>query len=782
MSPSGFALRRAACFAPLAALLVPAVVRAEPAALPAPPPGSTEAPKPKAPGERIALQLEEAELGDLVRTIGELTGKRFVIASPKLAKVKASVFAPQKVTVGEAYQAFLAVLSANGLTVVPQSGFYKIVESADVARQLTPLERGELPREERYVTRIHRLAHLPAEDVATNVLSKLATKDASIVPYGDVLIITESSANLRRMLEVLDVIDQGGEADKVWLRPIQFLPAAQVEKELSEMLGLKGASQGAPSPAGAALHVARIVALERPNAVVVVGTRASFDRIERLLEMIDVAPSNELKMQVVLLQHADAKKVVGPINEALGNAAATPANGALAPGRGGAAGAASPVAALEAPVKVSADETSNALIVTATPRDFVHVREVIRELDRPKRQVYIEAAILDLSTENGLSVGVAWHGGGQGKAAVGPDGTQTAYGGFRAATSASIPTDELQALALGVRGPEIPFLSGALGEKLGLSTIPSFGAFLSAVATQKGADILSTPTILASDNTAAEIKVQLKTSLQPNAPQLNALGAGLGGLTGAAGAAGALSGFGASGGSNIAASYAGIGPRVKVTPHLNESDDVRLDIEEVISDIQSAPGPSDTFGTVSYLERTASTTLTVKNGQTIVIGGLVRNKLERRETKVPILGDIPLLGFLFRTRGDRMEKSNLVLVLTPHIIRDEADRRRIYERKMQERQEMIDHDMVFHGEDWAPPRDWHLAHGLVGHIRLSYLELARQRREAAEAAAHEAISAPGATPGIELPVPSVAPGAASLPKASTSPAGAAVVRPPNIER
>src|SRR5690349_9256674 len=161
--------------------------------------------KPKAPGDRVSLQLEDADLSELVRVVGELTGKRFVIASPKLAKTKASVYAPQKVTVAEAYQAFLAVLAANGLTVVPQAGFLKIVESQDVTRQLTPIEKGDVPAEERYVTRIHRLKHLGAEEVATGVLAKLATKDATIMPYapGNLLIITETGANLRRMLEIL---------------------------------------------------------------------------------------------------------------------------------------------------------------------------------------------------------------------------------------------------------------------------------------------------------------------------------------------------------------------------------------------------------------------------------------------------------------------------------------------------------------------------------------------------------------------------------------------------
>lgn len=726
----------------------------------------------------MALQLEDADLSELVRVIGEMTGKRFVIASPKLAKTKASVYAPQKVTVAEAYQAFLAVLAANGLTVVPQAGFLKIVESQDVARQLTPIEKGDLPPDERYVTRIHRLSHLSAEEVSSNVLSKLATKDASIVPYpaGNLLIITETSSNLRRMLEVLDAIDSAGEEDKLYLQPLRHVPSAQVEKQLNAIFGLASAEKKSPtnvdaaSQAGGPLHVARIVALDRPNALVIVSTRSSYERILRLLEPIDVAPSNEAQVRVVMLQHADAKKIVGPINEAINGGSATTA--AIGGGAGGGArpggpvGGTSPV--LEGAAKVSADETTNSLIVTATPRDFGPIKAVIDALDRPKRQVYIEAVVLDISVERGNDLNASWHGGFPTSAVAG-DGQQTNYGGFRALNSITPSTNELQAFALGVRGPEIPFLKNVPG----LSTIPSFGAFLSAIAISKQADILSTPHILASDNTVAEIKVQLQTSLQPNAPQTSIIP----GVP-------SIPGQNLNVGSTVANNFRGIGPRIKVTPHLNDSDQVRLDIDELISDIQSTPDKGDTFGTISYVERTANTTLTVKDGQTVVIGGLVRNRMSRSETKTPILGDIPLLGLLFRSRAERLEKSNLVLVLTPYIVRDQTDLRRIFERKMQERQELIDRETVFTGKEWSAPKDWSRTHGLIADIRLAQRDVAVRIAEA-EAAAPAAAERVVAQPPLDLPVPQMpAGGSGGGSKSPPTPTGgiANPARPGVLER
>lgn len=718
---------------------------------------------PKAPSDRVALQLEEADLSELVRVIGEMTGKKFVIASPKLAKTKASVYAPQKVTVAEAYQAFLAVLAANGLTVVPQAGFLKIVESQDVARQLTPIEKGALSADERYVTRIHRLSHLSAEEVSTNVLSKLSTKDASIVPYpaGNLLIITETSANLRRMLEVLDAIDSAGEEDKLYLQPLRYVPSAQVEKQLNAIFGLAAAEKKTPGAdgaqhAGGPLHVARIVALDRPNALVIVSTRSSYERILKLLEPIDIAPSNEAQVRVVMLQHADAKKIVGPINEAIGGSGGAGAaigggNGARAAGGGGPIAATTPV--LEGSAKVSADETTNSLIVTATPRDFGPIKAVIDALDRPKRQVYIEAVVLDIAIERGNDLNASWHGGFP-TGAVAGDGEQTNYGGFRALNSITPSSNELQAFALGVRGPEIPFLKNVPG----LSTIPSFGAFLSAIAISKQADIVSTPHILASDNTVAEIKVQLQTSLQPNAPQTSIIP----GIP-------TTPGQNLNVGSTVANNFRGIGPRIKVTPHLNDSDQVRLDVDELISDIQTTPDKGDTFGTISYVERTATTTLTVRDGQTVVIGGLVRNRMSRSETKVPILGDIPLFGLLFRSRAERLEKSNLVLVLTPYIVRDQTDLRRIFERKMQERQELIDRETVFAGKEWAAPKDWSRTHGLIAEIRIQQHDMDLKIAEA-EANTPSATEKVVAQPALDLPVPQMpAGGGASPPGSSKSP-------------
>lgn len=712
-----------------AVLLLPAVASAQPRKHAAPLPAPTEEPapgpdaafehEPRRPDELVTLSLENAGLPELVQTMSEMTGKRFVVAAtPK--SFQATVVAPQKVTVAEAYQAFLSILASNHLTVVPRGRFLKIVDSQDAVHEapVRSTREGVLP-DERYVTYIHTVSHVSAEEIASSVLSKLASHDGAVIPYGRVILLTDTGPSVQRMMRVLDELDVAQPQDKVWLEPLQYVPSADVKKELDEIIEPKGAEKDKPKATGGdpGARVTRLVALDRPNALLVVGTQAGYERLLELLRAIDVAAPNDGQMHVVMLEHADAKKIVGPINEVV-TAAAQPA------GAGGGAGAAAGTSAsrvLEAPVKVSAEETNNALIVTASAHDFAAVREVIRRLDQPRRQVYIEAVVMDLSVTRTNVMSSAMHGFGDVSGSLGAG--SVVYGGSNPMSSLLLPTDPtaLQALVLGVRGPSIP-VPGFLQSALGTTSIPGLGFFLDAYAVSNDADILSTPHILATDNTPAEIHVQLNTSLQRNAPSYATPSTSSTSGAGAASSLGSLAMFSAPATQN----YGKIGPKIKVTPHIDESDEVRLDVEETISDLTGSL-PQGSLGTVDFTERGATTTLTVKDRHTAVIGGLVRDKVTHTATKVPLLGDIPVLGALFRSTNDGVEKDNLVLVLTPHIIRTEDDMREIFEQRMQERQEFVDHYFAFRERPSAGFDPAH-GHGLLAEVRASCAEAAERRR------------------------------------------------------
>jgi general secretion pathway protein D len=297
---------------------------------------------------------------------------------------------------------------------------------------------------------------------------------------------------------------------------------------------------------------------------------------------------------------------------------------------------------------------------------------------------------------------------------LGGAGPSTMLGGWNAGTSAAFPADPsvLQGFAAGVRGPDLPGTSQYTSTGL---SIPAFGVVVNALATSGRGNVMATPHIIATDNVAAEIHVGENIALQTNA------GGSLGNLANL----GTAATIGAMGGINLNSQRTDVGNKIKVTPHINESDQVRLEIEQE----SSAPGaPEGALGVVPLIKRTASTTVVVKDQQTVVIGGLTRDETVISRDKVPVLGDIPVLGFLFSRTNKTKRKTNLLLILTPHVIREQADLRRIFERKMQERQEFIDRYFVFETTNWRPPTDYARSNGLVEEIRQAFFEIDEQAR------------------------------------------------------
>lgn len=347
---------------------------------------------------------------------------------------------------------------------------------------------------------------------------------------------------------------------------------------------------------------------------------------------------------------------------------------------------------------------------------------------------------MDLSVSDSTSLGLSFHGG----TVLGAQQDSLLMGGFNSSKSIGFPSDPslLQGFAAGVRGPGIPNTTNLLGTGV---SIPAFGVVLDALASSGRSNILATPHIIATDNVAAEISIGENIPLQTN----------VGGSTPAASGSStssAASLLGSLGGTGSSAPRQDIGNKIKITPHINESNQVRLEIQQE-SSAQGAT--SGSLGVVSIIKRTANTTVIVQDQQTVVIGGLMSDSYATTRTKVPILGDLPLLGALFRTSEVQKSKKNLLLVLTPHVIRNQEDLRKIFEQRMQERQEFLDRYMVFSGDDWKPPHDWSRSNGLLEDIRQSFAEIAEQEQL-------ERDSLPRETPLHEPSPPIELPGDASV--------------------
>jgi general secretion pathway protein D len=705
-------------------------------------------PRPGATG--VNFNLEDADLPELVKAISNITGKRFIYGG-KLRQIKATVYSPEKVSAAEAYSAFLSILETNGMTVIPHGRFLKIVESPGIVTDNTEIvgTASPVPNEDRYVTRLYRLAHIDATDTA-NVLGKFKTKDGDITVYppGNLLIITETGSNIHRMMRILEEIDVGGAGEQLWVEPIHYTSASELATKLIDILDLKGGkgggAPGAPGAAGKAGAVGgaggtRIVADDRGNALIITATEPDYLRLLELIKRLDVKQSGEGEIHVQYLQYAACKDLSQTLNQILGTSGlggaagrppgatgTTPLPGAPAGGAGvrGAAGSGLDEV-FEGRVRITCDEATNSIVTTSSLRDYAQLRNVIDKLDRPRRQVFIEAVIMDVGVSRTTDMGIAYHGGAP--VPFGSLGDGVAYGGNNIATSISGVPANLEALAFGLRGPDIPNSQNLFGTGL---SIPALGVVLHALGQDGDTNVLATPHILATDNTKAEISIGQNIPLQTN------VGGGLGALAGAAGAAGgaagALGGLGLlSGGGGFSAPRQDVGTKITVTPHVNDSDQVRLELVEEISDAGVATGA---LGAIPINKRTANTTLVVRDQQTVVIGGLVRDATTNQETKVPILGDIPVLGFLFKQSKRTKSKSNLLLVLTPYVIRDQDDLRAIFERKMQERQEFIDRYFVFNeSTSWQPPKDYRRANGLVEDIRQQLIHQDEKAKQAADA-------------------------------------------------
>jgi general secretion pathway protein D len=271
-------------FLPTFAVLATLVSLARDASADAPAdPKAASAPIPRDPNGKVTFTLQDADITELVRVIGEITGRHFIVASGKAKGIKATVYSPDKVTVDAAYRAFLAILQANGLTVMPEGPFEAIVDSQDISRQATPVQKSGDSRAPplAYVTRILKLAHVDATDVAVNVLAKFETTSGSIVPYepSNLLILTDTAENVARMMRILEQIDVGGPHQQVFFQPLFYVPGHDLEKTLSSVFDVRGSvdkpGEGAHREGG----VAKVVAVDRPNALIIVGTEGAYLRL-----------------------------------------------------------------------------------------------------------------------------------------------------------------------------------------------------------------------------------------------------------------------------------------------------------------------------------------------------------------------------------------------------------------------------------------------------------------------------------------------------------------------
>lgn len=604
----------------------------------------------------VTLDFDNVEIGVLVKFVSELTGKNFIIDDK--VKGKVTIMSPKKIPVEEVYKVFLSVLEINGFTVVPSGNMIKIIPSV-AAREKgleTRTKKDPATQEDRMVTQIIPLERANPDEIK-RILDPIIPKTSSVLSYppAGMLVITDYLSNIKRMQEIVSVLDVEGAGDQISYVPLQNASASEVVKALNTIF----TQSPARGKAGAAL---RAVADSRTNSIILLASGAETESVRKLIAFMDKdVPRGESNIQVYRLQNSVAEDLAKVLTNIVKEGSSTAsASGGASPAAGVKT---APTTVVSKNVQIVPDKATNTLVVMAEREDYKIIENIIKQLDVPRPMVYIEALIMEVNAKKDFKLGVEWRGITEhGSVDGNPTAAFAGSGGVSSTTKGgyNILDGLLTTTTAGVVGAfPAGFSMGMVGAniKIGGVTFPTIGAVIQAYRDDSEVSILSTPQIMTLNNEEAEINVGSNVPYVTRQDQTNA------GTTGA---------------TNYSSyEYRDVGVNLKVTPNINEENFIRLKINQEVTKVQSGADQARP----TTLKRTAKTTVIVKDNETVVIGGLVGDSTDDSTYKFPLLGDIPLLGWLFKTKSSSREKTNLYVFLTPHIVRTQADAAKLYQEK-----------------------------------------------------------------------------------------------------
>ncbi len=633
---------------------------------------------PASDNDLIYLNATDVEVKDLIKQISRASGLNFLIDDKIRGKV--TIISEKPMTKDMAYQAFLSSLQVMGYTTVETpGGLIKIVQTKEAINQPIELYKDSSPNTDKYITRIIQVKNISANDLST-VVKGLVSKDGNLFAYPSTnsIILTDAGSNIDRILGIIRELDQEGPQEVIEIIPILNADSKDITDKILQLyeddINEKGATATArprgrrsnqPAELQDAPSISKVISDERTNSIIILGSKRSIIKVRALVARLDASIQGiEGSIHVYYLRHANAvemSEVLGSLVSGSSKKSSTKASKGAAATEGKAAAAAAATTGgvqLESDVKVTADESTNSLVITASPKDYeTLIEKVVRKLDIPRRQVYLEAVVMEMSVNKSRTLGVQGNFG----ALFGLAGESlTGFGSILPTFSQTI-----QSIAVAQGGlaggafsnRSISFSDGAGGS----IEVPAVSALMQALQNDSDVNILSTPSILTLDNEEAKIQVG------DEVPVKSGTSLGSGGVQ------------------NFNVTREDTGIILTVTPQISESDTVRLEISQEVSQLgaQTPDGPI-------FSKRLVETVVVADDRQTIVIGGLIDDQQTVSTNKVPYLGDIPLLGNLFKTRSTAKRKSNILVFITPYIIREKADYLSILQKKIEERNLFID--------------------------------------------------------------------------------------------
>lgn len=639
-----------------------------------------------------SFDLQDKEIKDVVTLISKWTNKNFILDNKVRGKI--TIIGPSQVTLQEAYQAFLSALEANSLTTIQSGKFIRIIESGEAKRMPVKTYSGDFaPTDDQFITRIVQLKYINADEVQRE-FRDLTTRSGKLFAYEPTnsLIITDTGSNIQRIREILDAIDVKSFETTLHVLRIKNGSAKAISDMLGDIYGEKGGTGQTRSFRRSALErtrgggvISKIIPDESTNSLIVLANKSGFEQLLSLVGRLDIKVTDTGRIHVYYCEYAKAEDLASTLSSLSGggsggsgsrsrnsrNTTVTTPN--AAPGTTGGTSlsgnpSSGPVTAeLDGGVKVTSDSATNSLVIVANSSDYKTLRRVLRKLDIPRLQVFIETAILELNLDNFENQGVNLAAGSPNRAFaggfIGDAASLTSFLLGGAPEGATVPI-----FAGGQFRPNIT--QGGTSTAVDVST---FMGLLNFVTKNTKSSLLSTPQIIALDNEKAEFKVQDEIPVQGN------FTANLGAASG--------SGFGTG---TIEKLKTGI--EIKLTPQINAaSRTVRLAIEQTVDSVKGNSDVPTALQAISKAKttRVTNTSVIVRDLDYIMMSGLISDKVDETETKVPLLGDIPILGWLFKGKTYNAKKTNLVILLRPKIIDTTAIAASHIKEKLEERDDFI---------------------------------------------------------------------------------------------
>ena len=621
---------------------------------------------------KVRIDFNDAEITVIIDAISKLSGKNFIYDDRVRGKV--TIISPMPVSPQEAWAVFESVLKIKGFTAIPgPAGVLKVVPLRDAKESNIETVRDGRDSENRdqYVTRMIPLDYIDATAIS-NTLKPLISKDAALVVYAptNTIILTDTKSNIRRLLGILEALDVEMHKQELAVIKVIYADADTLGDQIMNIYG--GSSSGGKNTATAARKSrasrrkaaaapntgggggfeaaqraeVRIITESRTNSLLVLASRTQISDIRELVHKLDVPVIGGGKIHVYYLKHADAQEMAKTLNDLVSGSSGQ-SSGA---GRTGSAGVkpqalrsvVTPLA--DGQINLSADPATNSLVIQASKEAYETLQQVIEKLDIARPQVLVEALIMEVDISDGFDLGFNF-----GYALVNNDIT------YNFASPDLIGSST----PLGILSRSTVNFDGENGAPDGEGS--QFTAQMSAAASDGRINILSSPHILTSDNEQAEIRIGDNIPIVTSRVS-SAAGATDNGLS-----------------SSVNVERKDIGVTLRVTPQISDGDTVRLEIFQEITEVNDAlsatvagTGSSSDVG-VALSNRHVENTVVVANGHTVVIGGLIGETDSTQEAKVPFLGDIPVLGWLFKSTTATTRRVNLIIMLTPHIIRSPDD-------------------------------------------------------------------------------------------------------------